>query len=77
LIFNSLEDFSASEGRVVFAASAFLLAKTSWAFVPYATPSVATTVLLVFPFFEVSAGSDLMLPGGCIFLPAVAGFGRG
>jgi hypothetical protein len=33
MIFNNLEDFSASGGRVVFAASAFRLAKTSWAFV--------------------------------------------
>jgi hypothetical protein len=77
LIFSSLEDFSASGGRVAFAASAFRLAKTSWALVLSGAPSVVTVALLDLPFLEVSAGSDPMLPGGCIFLPAVGGTGRG
>jgi hypothetical protein len=77
LTFNNLEDFSASGGRVALAASAFRLAKTSWALVFLAIFSDVTAVLLDLLFREVSAGSVPMLPGGCIFLLAVGGTGQG
>jgi hypothetical protein len=77
LIFSSLEDFSASGGRVVSAVSAFRVAKTSWALALFGAPSVVPAALLDLPFLEASAGSDSMLPGGCIFLPAVGGISQG
>jgi hypothetical protein len=74
---QQLGRFSASGGTVVFAAFAFCLATTSWALALFGAPSVVPAALLDLRFLEVSAGSNPMLPGGCIFLPDVGGIGRG
>jgi hypothetical protein len=52
--------------------STFRRAKASLAFVGFEAPSVVAIVFLVLLFVEVPAGSDSMLPGGCLFCQALS-----
>jgi hypothetical protein len=69
--------FSAIGGSVVLVASAFHCAKSSAAFALLEVLSIVAVALPALLFLEVSAGSEPMLPAGCIFLLAVERIGRG